>query len=325
MIRNLTETELEKMKFRILLCSAAVILLSACGLSPFAPTATPTLAPTPFPTPTLTFPNSKLGTSELDVTYCTMDGQPQKMDLYYPKSGGPWPVLIYVHGGSWTELDKAEGAGWRYLNDSGFLVVSVNYRLATTAVKFPVMIEDIKCAVRYLRAHNDQYHLDPDHIGALGASAGGHLVALLGTAGPAAGWDAGEYPDQSSRVQAVVTQSGLSDFTRPIEAAVSFSIYFAFGALAGDPDPRLAAASPVTYITPDDPPFLIIHGDKDGVVPVEQAQVLYDRLTQANVPATLVIVQGAGHDLKGLNGKASVPTAEVISADILDFLKKNLE
>jgi acetyl esterase/lipase len=321
----LAETELEKLKSRILLCSAAVFLLSGCGISLFGPTATRTPPPTPFPTPTLTFPNSKLGTSELDVTYCTMDGQPQKMDFYYPKTGGPWPVVMYIHGGSWVELDKAEGAGLRYLNDSGFLVVSVNYRLATTTVKFPVMIEDIKCAVRYLRAHNDLYHLDPDHIGALGASAGGHLVALLGTADKSAGWDVGEYPDQSSRVQAVVTQSGLSDFTRPIEAGVSFSIYFAFGALAGEPDPRLAAASPVTYITSDDPPFLIIHGDKDGVVPVEQAHVLYERLTQANVPATLVIVQGGGHDLKGLNGLPTVPTAEVISADILDFLEKNLE
>jgi acetyl esterase/lipase len=273
----------------------------------------------------MVFPPSKYGGSDLDVTFCTPDGQAEKMDLYYPKSGGPWPVVMYVHGGSWVELDKAEGAGWRYLNDSGFLVVSVNYRLATTTVKFPVMIEDIKCAVRYLRAHTDLYHLDPDHIGALGASAGGHLAALLGTSDSSAGWDVGEYPDQSSRVQAVVTLSGLSDFTRPIQAGVSFSIFYAFGALAGDPDPRMAAASPVTYITPDDPPFLIIHGDKDGVVPVEQARVLSERLQAANVPATLVIVQGGGHDLKGLNGQPTVPTAEEISAAILDFLKKNLE
>jgi acetyl esterase/lipase len=309
------------MKSRILLCSAAVFLLSACSGYPFAPSATRTPAPTPTPT----FAASKLGASDIDVTYCTMDGQPQKMDLYYPKEGGPWPVFIYVHGGSWRELDKAEGAGWRFLNDDGILVVSVNYRLASFSVKFPAMIEDIKCAVRYLRAHSAEYHLDPNRIGALGASAGGHLAALLGTADPSAGWDVGEYPDQSSRVQAVVTQSGLSDFTRPIEAGVSMAIYFAFGALAGDPDPRMAAASPVTYITSDDPPFLIIHGDKDGVVPVEQSKVLYERLMQAGVPATLVIVQGAGHDLKGLNGQPTVPTAEEISATILDFLRKNLE
>jgi acetyl esterase/lipase len=314
-----------KMKSRILFFLAAAVFLSACSLSPVEPTATPTFPPTPFPTPTRVFEPSKYGGSDIDVTYCAPDGQPQKLDLYYPKTGGPWPVVMYVHGGSWVELDKAEGAGWRYLNDSGFLVVSVNYRLAKTTVKFPVMIEDIKCAVRYLRANSDLYHLDPERIGALGASAGGHLVALLGTADASAGWDAGEYPEPSSRVQAVVTISGLSDFTRPIDAGVSFSIFFAFGALAGDTDPRMAAASPVTYISPGDPPFLIIHGDKDGVVPVEQAHVLYDRLTQANVPATLVIVQGGGHDLKGLNGQPTVPTSEEVSADILEFLKKYLE
>lgn len=299
---------------------AVVFLLTACSGSLFGPSATRT----PVPTPTPTFAASKFGASDIDVTYCTVDGQPQKMDLYYPKSGGPWPVFIYVHGGSWRELDKAEGAGWRYLNDDGILVVSVNYRLTNPTQKFPVMIEDIKCAVRYLRAHSAEYHLDPDRIGALGASAGGHLVALLGTADTAAGWDVGEYLDQSSRVQAVVTVSGLSDFTRPIEGGVSMEIYFTFGALAGDTDPRMAAASPITYITPDDPPFLIIHGDKDGVVPVEQAKVLYERLTQAGVPATLVIVQGAGHDLKEPNGQPTVPTAEEISATILAFLKKNL-
>jgi acetyl esterase/lipase len=309
------------MKSRISLTALIFFLLVACATAPAVPTATPTPAPTPTPT----FDASKYGGSDIDVTYCTPDNQPQKMDLYYPKTGGPWPVVMYVHGGSWTSLDKAEGVGWRYLNDSGFLVVSVNYRLATTTVKFPVMIEDLKCAVRFLRAHSAEYRLDPGRIGALGASAGGHLVALLGTSDSSAGWDAGEYLDQSSRVQTVVTESGLSDFTVPINGGVSMAIYFAFGALAGDPDPRMAAASPVTYITSDDPPFLIIHGDEDGTVPVEQAKILNDRLTKAGIPSTLVIVKGAGHDLKGINGLPTVPTSEEISADILEFLKKNLE
>ena len=309
------------MKSRISLTALIFFLLVACTTAPAVPTATPTPAPTPTPT----FDASKYGGSDIDVTYCTPDNQPQKMDLYYPKTGGPWPVVMYVHGGSWTSLDKAEGVGWRYLNDSGFLVVSVNYRLATTAVKFPVMIEDLKCAVRFLRAHSAEYRLDPDRIGALGASAGGHLVALLGTSDSSAGWDVGEYLDQSSRVQTVVTESGLSDFTVPINGGVSMAIYFAFGALAGDPDPRMAAASPVTYITSDDPPFLIIHGDEDGTVPVEQAKILNDRLTKVGIPSTLVIVKGAGHDLKGINGLPTVPTSEEISADILEFLKKNLE
>jgi acetyl esterase/lipase len=253
-----------------------------------------------------------------------MDGLEQKLDVYYPKTGGPWPVFLYVHGGSWRELDKAEGAGWRYLNDSGFLVASLNYRLATSDIKFPAMIEDIKCAVRYLRAHAARYHLDPDAIGVLGASAGGHLAALLGTADESAGFDVGQYLDQSSRVQAVVTMSGLSDFTVPVEGGVSMAIYFAFGALAGTNPTLLAPASPVTYITPDDPPFLILHGDEDGVVPIEQAQILDEKLTAAGVPSTLVVVKGGDHGLNPLPGKTAEPAWEEISRIILEFLKDNL-
>jgi acetyl esterase/lipase len=253
-----------------------------------------------------------------------MGGLPQKLDVYYPESGGPWPVFIYIHGGSWRELDKAEGEGWRYLNDHGILVVSVNYRLATSDIKFPAMIEDVMCAVRYLRAHSAQYNINPAKIGALGASAGGHLAALLGTADKAAGFDVGEYLDQSSRVQAVVTLSGLSDFTVVVEGGVSMAIYFAFGALAGTNNALLAPASPVTYITPDDPPFLIFHGDEDGVVPIEQAVILDERLRAAGVPSTLVIVKGGDHSLNPLPGKTAEPTWEEISRMILEFLEKNL-
>jgi acetyl esterase/lipase len=267
----------------------------------------------------------KLGGSEKDVTYCTMDGLDQKLDVYYPKAGGPWPVFLYVHGGSWRELDKAEGEGWRYLNDSGFLVASLNYRLATSDIKFPAMIEDIKCAVRYLRAHAGEYHLNPEKFGVLGASAGGHLAALLGTTDIKAGFETGQYLEQSSRVQAVVTMSGLSDFTVPVEGGVSMAIYYAFGALAGTNPSLLAPASPVTYITPDDPPFLILHGDEDGVVPIEQATILDDKLKTAGVPSTLVIVKGGDHGLNPLPGKTAEPSWDEISRMILEFLEKNLK
>jgi acetyl esterase/lipase len=303
------------------LIPAFFLLLTACTAVP----ATPAATSTPASTPTAAFAPSKFGAADRDVVYCTMNDLSQKMDVYYPKSGGPWPVFVYVHGGSWRELDKAEGEGWRYLNDHGFLVVSLNYRLASLDIKFPAMIEDIQCAIRYLRAHSAEYNLDPDHIGALGASAGGHLVALLGTADASAGWDVGEWLDQSSKVQAVITMSGLSDFTVPIEGGVSMAIYYAFGALAGTNLPLMAPASPVTYITPDDPPFLIIHGDQDGVVPVEQATILDSRLQAAGVSSTLIIVKNGGHDLKALPGKTAEPSQEEISKSILEFLEKNLK
>ncbi len=308
------------MHHRIASAALLLFLLSACAVAP----ATPTLTPSPAPTATATFAAEKFGGSDIDVTYCTMEGLPQKLDVYYPGSGGPWPVLMYIHGGSWRELDKAEGEGWRYLNDQGILVVSVNYRLATSDIKFTAMIQDVMCAVRFLRAHSAEYNINPAKIGAIGASAGGHLAALLGTADASAGFDAGEYLDQSSRIQAVVTLSGLSDFTQLVEGGVSMAIYFAFGALAGTNNTLLAPASPVTYITPDDPPFLIFHGDEDGVVPIEQALTLDERLKAAGVPSTLVIVKGGDHSLNPLPGKAAEPAWTEISRMIEEFLLSNL-
>jgi acetyl esterase/lipase len=259
------------------------------------------------------------------VTYCTPDGLPQKMDIYYPTSRGPWPVLLYVHGGGWRAGDKAEGVAWQSMTKRGFLVVSINYRLASEEIKFPAMIEDVKCAVRYLRAHASGYNLDADHIGAVGVSAGGHLVDLLGLADESAGWDTGEYAEQSSRVQAVVTLAGVSDLTlkRGATESAAAMIYYAFDVVPGSTlPPSLIAASPVTYITPDDPPFLIIHGDRDNVVPVEQSIVLEEQLKRAGVPAELIIVRNGTH---GIAGEDISPTLEEIMNRIGAFLEEQLK
>jgi acetyl esterase/lipase len=290
------------------------LVLASCSPAEFArPTPSPSLAPF-----------DKYGQALTDVPYCTMDGQPQKTDLYLPGSGGPWPVFLYVHGGGWNQGDKAEGAGWRYLNAKGYLVVSINYRLAAYNLRFPAMIEDVKCAVRSLRAHAAEYNLDPSRIAVLGASAGGHLAALLGTSDKLAGWDVGEYLDQSSRVQAVVAEAVFSDFTRPLPDSIATVIFIALGELPGTTDPVLSSASPVTYITPDDPPFLIIHGEKDGFAPLEQAEILDARLKSAGVSSKLVIVQNGQHGLMSSDGNPTVPTAQEINQDILDFLNANL-
>jgi acetyl esterase/lipase len=301
------------MKRRIqvpLVLLVVLVLLAAC-----APAAIPSPSPTPF---------GRYGQALKDVTYCSPDNLPQKMDVYFPASGGPWPVFLYVHGGGWDKGDKAEGEGWKYLNAQGYLVVSVNYRLAAWNIKFPAMIQDVKCAVRYLRAHAGEYNLDSQRFAALGASAGGHLVALLGTSDKDAGWDVGEYIDQSSRVQAVIPEAVFSDFTQPMPNSISMAIYFATGELPGTSAEINVAASPVTYVTPDDPPFLIIHGEKDGYAPPDQARTLDAKLKAAGVSSRLVIVKNGEHGLTSASGDPAVPTMEELSQMILNFLNTNL-
>ena len=279
------------------------------------PTPTPTLTPTPSATP---FPLA--GKSLIDVTYCTADGVPLKMDIYFPDHGGPWPAVVYVHGGSWMTGDKSEAAGLaKWLNPLGFIVVSLDYRMYP-AVRFPALIEDVKCGVRMIRAHAAEYDLDVNHIGAYGASAGGHLVALMGTSDAGAGWDVGEYPDQSSRLQAVVDQSGPSDLTIDYpNYGLATVIMMAFGI----PSAKRAIGSPTSYASADDPPFLIIHGDKDPTVPMEQGQLMYDALVKAGVSAKLVIVKNGTHSLTTEVGMS--PTRPELDQMILDFLKSTLQ
>lgn len=241
------------------------------------------------------------------------------MDVYFPESGGPWPVLLYVHGGGWRHGDKSEAGMFAQLMTSqGYLVVSINYRLYPPA-NFPAMIQDVKCAVRSLRANAGQYNLDPNRIGAAGVSAGGHLVALLGTTDQSAGWDVGEYLEQSSRVQAVIPMAGVMDLSRDFpNADIETMKRVGFG------EYNVAEASPITHVTPDDPPFLLIHGEQDELVPVEQSQLMYERLLQANVPAQIVIVKNAGHSMIAPSSSAT-PTLGEINQIILDFLSQHLK
>lgn len=286
-----------------------LLCLGLLGLAACATQSRPTLTATASPTPT-DFPSpTPRRTEDLDVTYCTPDGQPQTLDIYYPKSGGPWPVFLYIHGGGWTDGDKTEGAGWRSLNDYGYLVVSINYRMYP-AYTFPAMIEDVKCAVRFLRANAGEYNLKPDEIIAAGASAGGHLAALLGTSDQAAGWDVGEYLDQSSRVQGVYSMSGPTDLTRAFPL-LEDAINGAFNGAAGAPQSQRQSGSPITYASPDDPPFLLMHGDKDPYVPVEQAQIFHARLQELNVKSTLVIVENGDHGLNAEDGSAKPAWSEL--------------
>ena len=194
--------------------------------------------------------------------------------------------------------------------DRGYAVVDVGYRLSGEAI-FPAQVEDCKAAVRWVRANAAKYSLDPDRIGAWGSSAGGHLVAFLGTAGDVREFDTEANAEYSSRVQAVCDWFGPTDFlqmdkhslkgSRLVhDAANSPESLLVGGPIQKKPYRSLARkANPITYVTKDDPPILIMHGDKDMSVPLHQSELLYDALKKADVEATLHVVKGAGHGLRG--------------------------
>ena len=297
---------------------ALAVSILSCACQQTLPTATPQ------PTATQTsssspIPSQRYGETLTDIPYCTTDRASQKMDVYFPASGGPWPALVYVHGGSWMRGDKTEALMFAgSLTSRGYLVVSINYRLYPPA-RFPAMIEDIKCAVRSLRAHASEYNVDPNRIGAMGVSAGGHLVSLLGTSDQNAGWDVGEYLGQSSRVKAVVALAPVTDLKKYIQSAdIETMRTMGFG------EDNIEMASPITHVTAGDPPFLLIHGDQDTLVPYEQSQLMYDRLRQMDVPAQLVIVKNAGHSFTAPEGTVA-PSLVEINQIILEFLAQYLK
>jgi acetyl esterase/lipase len=292
------------------------------ALTESTPVTTPTgNQPLPGPTP---------GAVHIDLTYCTTsDGVDLKMDLYYPEQMiAPAPLVLYVHGGSWMSGDKSDGTGLLFfpqLRARGYILAAINYRLAPS-YHFPDQIEDVRCAVRHLRANAAVYNLDPDRIGAIGGSAGGHLISLLGLAGDDIGWQPASYreayADQSSRIQAVVDMFGPSELVR-LTKPDSRVRNLVFGASEND-NSLLEIYSPVTYISSESPPFLILQGDKDETVPVEQSQILYDRLTAAGVPATLTIVQNAGHGFVPIGGDLD-PSLDEMRNMVTDFFDQYLK
>jgi len=269
----------------------------------------------------------KLGQVERDVIYGTAGGVDLKMDIYYPGfATGAVPAVLYVHGGGWTKGDKRIGAGATEipeLRSRGYLVAAINYRLAPQ-YKFPAQIEDVKCAARFLRANATIYGIDPEHIGAWGGSAGGHLVALLGTTDAAAGFEgSGGYADESSRVQAVVDMFGPTDLTAIFQGAGTRLMEQVFGTTDRNSD-IVKRASPVTWVSNDDPPFLILHGGKDRLVPPSQSKILYNRLLATGLPATLVIVKNAGHGFMPAGGTID-PSRNEITEMVADFFDQYLK
>jgi acetyl esterase/lipase len=255
-----------------------------------------------------------------DLAYVKDGHERQKLDLYLPeKAEGPLPLIVWIHGGGWQAGSKDRCPAVPFVA-KGYAVASINYRLSQHA-KFPAQIEDCKAAIRWLRANARKYHLDPDHVGVWGASAGGHLVALLGTSGGAKELEGKEGNlDQSSRVQAVVDWFGPTDLTkmggghnRPNSAEARL-----LGGPVQENMEKAAVANPITYVSKDAAPFLIMHGDEDKSVPYSQSELLTEALKKAGVEVTLVPIKGAGH------GGPAFQRPEVRKA-IEEFFDKHLK
>jgi acetyl esterase/lipase len=291
----------------LMLLVGAAVLSAGCG-DDLEPSSTPT-GPTPTPPPITE-------DVEYGVEYCTRDDVALLMDIYRPsRPQEVSPAILYLHAGIWALGDRNTVGGpveFEELVSRGYVVATMDYRLATDH-PFPAQIEDAKCAVRYLRSHAEEHGIDPDQIGVWGASAGGHLAALLGVANSDAGFDGGgQHDGVSSEVQAVVDMFGPADLEAPdfVEGAanVAREVFGAEGPGAGE---ALRRASPVTYVSPGDAPFLIIHGALDEVVPLGQSQALAMRLEASGVPHTLLVVENAEHGLAPSGGEPSPSMAEV--------------
>lgn len=230
---------------------------------------------------------------EKDLVYLPGD-RAEKLDMYRPAETPPGvkrPGIVIIHGGGFTGGDKGAAREQNIgtnLAEHGYVCVSVNYLLAAEGKpSWPQNLHDCKLAVRFLRINAEKYHVDPRHIGVIGGSAGGHLAAMLGLTGSEAGLDPpGPHADVSCRVQAVVPMYGPAELRRDTLMLPR----------KREEDPKLyELASPVTHVSADDPPFLVLHGTADKTVPYEQSEILAAALKKGGVPAELVLVEGAPH------------------------------
>jgi acetyl esterase/lipase len=244
-----------------------------------------------------------------DIDYGTSKNPRQALDLYLPKRAEQGdkllPVVVFVHGGGWKAGDKA--GGYKQLlplvAGGDYAAASLGYRL-TNEAQWPAQIHDCKAGIRWLRAHAKEHGLDAERIAVWGTSAGGHLVSMLGTSGDAPELEGkvGPHTDQSSKVQAVVNYFGPENFLTMVTQAStvdrttdSYPEAALIGARVQDNPQAARHASPVTYVSPGDPPVLTAHGTEDPLVPYAQGTEFHEKLLQAKVPSLLITMKNGGH------------------------------
>lgn len=258
-------------------------------------------------------------TWEFDVPYIEQGAAAQRLDIYYPSQPPkePLPLIVHIHGGGWMGGSKYP-CDVRRMTAQGYVVASVEYRFSQAA-KFPAQIQDCQAAIRWLRANAKRYHINPEKVGVIGGSAGGHLSALVGVTGGKKVFAAiGENEEMSDSVQCVCDIFGPKNFASVMEQAEkdkNVRNVFKFNT-PSDPYSELigakltaqektAAVSPITYVDKNSPPFLILHGTHDDLVPFAQSEEFVAEMKKVGAPVWLQKFPGAGHG-GGSFGKPSV-------------------
>jgi len=264
-----------------------------------------------------------------DVVFSRVGNRSLRLNIARPKEppSEPMPVIVFIHGGGWRKGSYKGPQNYPFAA-KGYFTINIEYRLSTEAT-FPAQIHDCKAAIRWLRANAEKYNINPDRIGVWGLSAGGHLAALLGTSGDVPELEGeGGYEGFSSRVQAVVDWFGPTDISKigGGHNNLNSPLCMLVGGPLDEKADLVKMANPITYVTPDDPPFLIIHGENDHVVPFSQSVLLYNALRKAGVEATLIRVENADHGFRPNPPGATVkPSREEILKLTMEFFDKHLK
>jgi acetyl esterase/lipase len=221
-----------------------------------------------------------------------------RLDMARPLGEGPFPAIICLHGGGWVGGERQQMKNTiEAMARRGYVAISPDYRLAPRD-RFPAQVEDGKAAVRWVRAHAEEYRIKPQRIGVFGFSAGAHLACMLGVTGKKDGFEGeGSNAEQSSAVQAVVSFFGPTDFTQPVwrKDVCERHLMPFLGGTAQEKADVYRRASPLTYAGKNAPPFLFVHGTADDIVPIQQSEEMVEKLRQVGVSARLIRVPGEGH------------------------------
>lgn len=263
-----------------------------------------------------------------DVEYARVGGRPLYLDIYEPKKpiAKPMPAVIWIHGGGWRTGQKIPAPFAVQIASEGFFAVSINYRVSSEA-RFPAAVYDAKCAVRWIRANAAQYGVNPDRIGVSGGSAGGHLALMVGLVQDTDGLEPDFcLPGVPTNVSAVLSYYGPTNLISMVGSAGQANrglLSLFLGASIEEAPDLYRKASPITYVSVDDPPVLMIHGDSDTVVPLSQSRELMEAL-KPRTEVQLVVVKNAGHGFAPIRQRQIQPDRAEINRISIEFFKKHL-